>query len=140
MNMRPNALVFDYDEFPPVPEDEWEGSELRHAAALAVVLSDHLRSHGVFAPEVPIQEDFGAVLPVSGREGVTDIFISFYPREFSDFTWALQFRERKPLLRALFSKGDDDHVVGPVKECIASLVVNESSRYKNCEWIEASEL
>jgi len=132
--------VFDYDEFPPVPAAEWEGSELRHAVALAGILSTHVGATAALSPEEPVQEDFGAVLGVAGPEGITDIFISFYPRGSSDFTWALQFRRRRRSLRALFFRGDDDRIVRPVKDAIANLVASQPDRYKNPEWLEPSKL
>jgi len=137
---RPNALVIEYDEFPPVPKEKWQGSELKQAVMLARVIAGDLRSHGAFTPEEPVEEDYGAVLGVLGQTGTTEIFISFYPRDKNDFTWALQFRQRAPFLRGLFSKGDDESVIGPVKEALASLVASRPGQYKNAEWIDPSGL
>jgi hypothetical protein len=135
-----SVLVFEYDEFPPVPDDEWQGSHLKHAVVLATVLAGHLRQDDRFAPQEPVQEDFGAVLPVVVPEGEVDITIGLHPRGTSDFTWALQFTRYRPLLRRLLAKSDDAPVVGPVKQSIAELVANEPTRYRNPEWIEESEL
>jgi hypothetical protein len=138
--MRPSALVFEYDDFPPVPKDLWQGSELKQAVILAAVLRDHLRSQAAFSPEEPVGEDFGAILGVAGPGGITEILISFYPRDNNDFTWALQFSQRKPFLRGLFWKTDDKSIVGPVKEAIASLVASQPNRYRNPEWLDAGGL
>jgi hypothetical protein len=138
--MRPDTVVFEYDDFPPVPKAEWEGSDLRHAFALAGALAAVLREDPRFTCEDPVQEDFGAVLPVITSEGETWITISFYPRNDSDFTWALQFSHHRFFLKAIFARGDDERVVGPVKDRVASLVEAEPDRYRGAQWLDASDL
>ena len=123
-----------------MPDEEWEGSELRQAVALAEVLANQVREEGRISPEEPIGEDFGAVLPISVQGGVANITISYYPQESSDFSWAVQFSQRRPLLRLLFGKGDDERVVEPVRDAIRRLVAKHPTRYRNSVWIEESEL
>jgi hypothetical protein len=137
--MRPSALIFEYDDFPPVPREEWQGSELRHALVLARVVAAFLVASG-FTVEEPIQEDFGAVLRASSSEGQTDISVSFYPRDSSDFTWAVQFRARRGLIRRMFGKGGDELIAGPVKEAIAAAVAGEPTRFRLVTWLEPSKL
>jgi hypothetical protein len=134
-----NVLVFDYDSFPPVPETEWGGSELRQAVILAGVLAERIAG-GAMAHEEPVQEDFGAVLPVATPDGIVDVVISFYPRDSSDFTWALQFRESKGLLRTLFTRSQNERIIGPVREAVGRIVVSHPSLFRNVEWRDPTQL
>jgi hypothetical protein len=133
------ALVFEYDAFPPVPKEHWEGSEIRQAMVLAEVLAQHL-AHSGLASEEPIQEDFGAVLRVSGSHGAVDVIISFYPRDASDFTWALQFQETKSFVRALFSRRQDERIIGPVMEAVRAVVSANPSLFRHAKWLKACDL
>jgi hypothetical protein len=138
--MRPNALVFDYNEFPPVPDSAWEGSEGPHTLALASVLSRDLAAGG-FSPGDPVEDEGSAVIAVRGPAGTTDITITFYPRDSDpDFSWALIFSQRKPFLRWLFARPDDEAVVGPVKECVAKVVESQPTRFRNPQWLDESTL
>jgi hypothetical protein len=134
------AVVFEYDAFPPVPEAESEGSELRQAALLAQVLADSLAAGNSVTPGEPIQEDFGAVLPVSTRAGTAFVIISFCPRDGSDLTWAVQFREAKGFLRTLFARRQDDRILGPVREAVGKVLAGQPAVYRKVEWRGADEL
>ena len=112
---------------------------MRHALVLARVVAASLVASG-FTVEEPIQEDFGAVLRASSSEGQTDISVSFYPRDSSDFTWAVQFRPHRGFFGGMFGKGVDERIVGPAKEAVAAAVASEPTRFRLAEWLDPSKL
>lgn len=136
---RRSALFFEYDSFPTVPENHWEGSELTHAMVLAQVLRDAIID-GSLALGEPIQEDFGAVLPVVGPGGTTDIFISYCPRDDSDWGWALQFKDRQGCLGFVFRRRVDPEVVKPVVLAIDRATSEKPEVFREREWVDAATL
>jgi len=127
--------VFEYDEFPTELDDEAEGRDVRQSVDLATEIARSFSGHAVLSAGEPIWEDFGAVLPVSSMSGVVHVFISYWPCEDSDSSWALEFRQRKSFLKSLLARPDDDRVVSPVKEAIAEVVSRDPERFRKVRWM-----
>jgi hypothetical protein len=123
----------EYDAFPPVPEEDWQGSELGHAMTLAGVLGGLVTQAGLSA-EAPIQEDFGAVLPVVVQDRTVFVTISYYPAESSDFTWRLQFEEGRSILRIVFGRRDPG-AAEKVTKAVWDIVQRHPDRFRHAEWV-----